>query len=188
MCVHRASPTATRYLYVGGTFNLAGSNVSHNFARYDLDTNAWDSRLGVKHANVGPEFSLNYVAGHTNVSNQAIGAVLSLVCPPEQPFLYLGGYFSSVGSAIREDYYGHQAWGFARFDTQIFDKPGSSGDGAWGFIWGGGQRPDEKSCGGLESPCTQLGFHGPSNDTANVAGISAMGCVDAAPDRVPFEE
>ena len=100
-----------------------------------------------------------------NVSNQAIGAVLSLVCPPNQPF-HLGGYFSTVGSSIRDDYHGQQAWGFARFDAKISTRPLTT---ALGLIWG--DQPPDDICHGLDPPCSQVGFHGPSKSIINVAGI-----------------
>ena len=90
MCEHRRSNTST--IYIGGTFNIAGPYAVNNFARWDVKSGEWLQPT----AGVGPVLSINFARGSGD-KGHFLGSVLTLACPDDSDYIYLGGYFNVVG-------------------------------------------------------------------------------------------
>ena len=112
-CEHRG------YYYIGGLFNTAGEldEGVQNFARYNIANRTWEA-LPI----VGPNASFQFARKQSSQPHKLMGAVMSLACPADREYIFLGGFFNEVQRPERGWVYtsgsgGLAANGFARFST-----------------------------------------------------------------------
>ena len=87
---HSTCWDANNYLWVGGIFNLAGSDKALNIARYNPSTKVWDTPIGV-----GVNASFELITANDDLSDEELaGVVKVLKCPSSGNYVYIGGFFS----------------------------------------------------------------------------------------------
>ena len=109
-------------LWAGGTFNIAGSNRAGNIASYDHNTGIWNSELfigiNITLTAYYNELEIDDLTGPNpeSVRNEKyLGTVMTIACPEEGDYIYVGGTFSFASIADTSD--NLNVNNFFRYDT-----------------------------------------------------------------------